>query len=103
MGSTPPQATTCVTAAGVCTWRAAVGEPNATAGAETITLPAGTCQLTIANTESDAATSTSSANSLTITGAGAATTRREETASAATQPVSRRPFAIFTVWERLMP
>ena len=71
---------TCASAAGTCTLRAAVGEANATAGADVITIPAGTYQLTIPNTEPDVPNDNSRGDldvfrdSLTINGAGAAST-----------------------------
>ncbi|HYP24884.1 MAG TPA: choice-of-anchor Q domain-containing protein, partial [Actinomycetota bacterium] len=71
---------TCATASGACTLRAAVGEANALAGTDTITLSAGTYQLTIPNTEPDVPDDNSRGDldvfgdSLTITGASAATT-----------------------------
>src|SRR6185369_5960639 len=45
----------CATAAGQCTLRAAIQEANASRGADTITLPAGTYTLTIAGRNEDAA------------------------------------------------
>lgn len=67
---------TCASAAGACTLRAAVQEANATAGPDTIVLPAGTYLLTIAGTGEDRAATgdLDVIDDLTITGAGAATT-----------------------------
>lgn len=61
---------------GVCTLRAAVQEANALAGADTIILPAGTYTLGIAGADEDAAATgdLDITGSLTITGAGAAST-----------------------------
>ena len=70
----------CATAAGACTLRAAVGEADALEGPDTISLPAGTYQLTIPNTEPDVPDDNSRGDldvfgaSLTITGAGASST-----------------------------
>jgi CSLREA domain-containing protein/uncharacterized repeat protein (TIGR01451 family) len=64
--------------AGQCSLREAIIEANATAGADTIILPAGTYTLTIARNPADHHTSKTGTlevqDSLTITGAGAATT-----------------------------
>ena len=71
---------TCATATGACTLRAAVGEANAAPGPDVIMVPAGTYQLTIPNTEPDVPNDNSRGDldvfgaSLTITGAGAAST-----------------------------
>lgn len=67
---------TCATALAVCTLRAAVQEANALAGADVITLPAGTYTLTIAGQFEDAAATgdLDVTGDLTINGAGAATT-----------------------------
>ncbi|GEM_PF-755213 len=65
----------CHTAAGECTLRAAVIESNALAGAQAITMPAGTYQLTGQNEEDQAATGDLDIRGdLTITGAGAGAT-----------------------------
>src|ERR1051326_517059 len=71
----------CATAAGQCTLSAAIQEANASHGADTISLPAGTYTLTIAGRNEDAAATgdldiddSSSNSTLTINGAGAATT-----------------------------
>lgn len=66
----------CVTAEGACTLRAAIQEANALAGADTITLPAGTYTLSIEGTGEDASLSgdLDITDDLTITGAGAADT-----------------------------
>ena len=66
----------CAAASGACTLRAAVQEANALAGADAITLPAGTYTLTIAGTmEDDAATGDLDiTEDVTLTGAGAADT-----------------------------
>ncbi|HTZ20794.1 MAG TPA: Ig-like domain repeat protein [Opitutaceae bacterium] len=66
-------------AANRCTLRAAIMEANALAGADTIILPAGIYQLTIANAggvneDNDAAGDLDINGPLTITGAGSATT-----------------------------
>jgi CSLREA domain-containing protein len=67
----------CETAtAGVCTLRAAIQQANASAGTDTIVLPAGTYTLTIAGAGEDAAVTgdLDVTGILTITGAGADTT-----------------------------
>ena len=66
----------CATAAGACSLRAAVQEANALAGPDTIDLPAGTYVLTLAGPAEDAGASgdLDVHDTLTITGAGAATT-----------------------------
>ncbi len=66
----------CATAGGVCTLRAAIQEANALAGADTITLPAGTYTLTIAGAGEDASATgdLDITGGLTINGAGAGTT-----------------------------
>lgn len=65
----------CATAAGACSLRAAVQEANALAGPDTIDLPAGTYVLTLAGPAEDASASGDDVHdTLTITGAGAATT-----------------------------
>ena len=65
----------CDDGAGSCTLRAAIMEANATAGADTITLPAGTYTLAIAGTGEDAAKTgdLDITSDLTITGEGADT------------------------------
>ena len=67
---------TCATATGACTLRAAIQEANSLAGSDTIILPAGTYTLTITGRgETAAATGDLDiTDSLTIRGAGAATT-----------------------------
>jgi CSLREA domain-containing protein len=66
----------CDDGTGNCTLRAAIQEANACAGADIITLPAGTYILAIAGTGEDAAATgdLDITDELTITGAGAATT-----------------------------
>jgi CSLREA domain-containing protein len=66
----------CATAAGTCTLRAAIQESNALPGADTVIVPAGTYTLTIPGRgETAAATGDLDiTDSLTVTGAGAATT-----------------------------
>ncbi|MBI2760816.1 MAG: DUF11 domain-containing protein [Chloroflexi bacterium] len=65
----------CHTAANTCTLRAAIMEANALAGADIITLPAGTYQLTLPGTDNTAAGGDLDINSsVTINGGGAATT-----------------------------
>jgi CSLREA domain-containing protein len=65
----------CATAGGACSLRAAVQEANALAGADAITLPAGTYVLTLAgNDDTSAAGDLDVHGTLAITGAGAATT-----------------------------
>src|SRR5512138_1392513 len=69
----------CADASNNCTLRAAIMEANALAGADIITLPAGTYQLTLANAgganEDNSATGDLDINqSLTINGAGSGTT-----------------------------
>ena len=67
---------TCADASSNCTLRAAIMEANALAGADTITLPAGTYTLSIAGAGEDAAATgdLDVTDDLTISGAGAATT-----------------------------
>ncbi|MCA9901974.1 MAG: CSLREA domain-containing protein, partial [Anaerolineales bacterium] len=67
---------TCASSLGECTLRAAIQEANALAGADTITLPAGTYTLALAGTGEDAAATgdLDVTGDLTITGAGEATT-----------------------------
>jgi CSLREA domain-containing protein len=62
----------CASAAGDCTLRAAIQETNALAGADAITLPAGTYTLTIAGANEDAAATgdLDITDDLTLTGAG---------------------------------
>lgn len=86
----------CADAAGACSLRAAISEANALAGADTITLPAGTYTTTIPTTSDNA-----NANGdfditqdLTITGAGAGTTFVEAAPAPAT--ASDRVFHIPT-------
>ena len=75
---------------GICTLRAAIQEANALAGADTINLPAGTYNLTIAGKNEDAAASgdldVTGLADLSIVGAGAAVTRiaQQGTGSAST-------------------
>ena len=66
----------CDDGAGSCTLRAVIQEANALAGADTITLPAGTYTLTIAGTaeDADATGDLDITDELTITGAGEAVT-----------------------------
>ncbi len=66
----------CGSGAGTCSLRAAVQEANALAGADAITLPAGTYTLTLAGAGEDAAATgdLDVTGELTITGAGAAST-----------------------------
>ena len=66
----------CATAGGNCTLRAAVMESNALAGADSISIPAGTYSLILGNTGEDAAAEgdLDILDDLTITGADAATT-----------------------------
>ena len=66
----------CASVGGICTLRAAIMEANALAGADIITLPAGTYTLTIAGTGEDAAATgdLDIIDDLTINGAGSATT-----------------------------
>lgn len=66
----------CATSAGACTLRAAIQEANALAGADSITLLAGTYTLAIAGTNEDAGAigDLDIADDLTINGAGATTT-----------------------------
>ena len=65
----------CATGAGVCTLRAAVQETNALAGADIITLPAGTYTVTIAGAEDAAAAGDLDVtDAVTINGAGALST-----------------------------
>ena len=63
----------CATAGGACTLRAAIMEANALAGADIITLPAGTYTLTISGA-GDSGGDLDITADLTITGAGQATT-----------------------------
>ena len=66
----------CVTDAGECTLRAAIQEANALAGADEITVPAGTYKLTIAGRGEDAAATgdLDITDDLAITGAGQSAT-----------------------------
>src|SRR5512142_2010103 len=66
----------CATATGACTLRAAIMEANAHPGADTITLPAGTYDLTIRGYDEDAATTgdLDITDNLTLIGAGADST-----------------------------
>ncbi len=66
----------CATAGSVCTLRAAVQEANALAGADTITLPAGTYTLTLPGSGENAAAfgDLDLTSNITLNGAGAATT-----------------------------
>ncbi len=66
----------CATAGAACSLRAAIQETRALAGADTITLPAGTYDLTIAGQNEDAALrgDLDIVGPLTLSGAGAATT-----------------------------
>lgn len=66
----------CATAANTCSLRAAIQESNALAGADTVTLPAGTYQLTIAGANENAAATgdLDITGGLTLTGAGAGLT-----------------------------
>jgi len=66
----------CATSTGACTLRAAIQETNALSGADTIVLPAGNYVLSIPGPAEDAAASgdLDITDSLTISGAGAATT-----------------------------
>ncbi len=66
----------CATAGGVCTLRAAIQEANALAGADVITVPAGTYSFAIAGANEDAAATgdLDITADLTINGAGATTT-----------------------------
>ncbi|MEY2457561.1 MAG: hypothetical protein QOK06_2666 [Acidimicrobiaceae bacterium] len=67
---------TCAATGGGCTLRAALQEANATAAADTISLPAGRFRITLAGTVEDAAATGDfdSTQTLTITGAGAGQT-----------------------------
>ncbi len=66
----------CQTSGGACTLRAAVQEANASPGADTISLPAGTYTLSISGAGEDAAASgdLDISDDLTISGAGSGTT-----------------------------
>jgi len=66
----------CATGGGSCTLRAAVMETNALAGADSISIPAGTYSIALGNTGEDAAAEgdLDILDDLTITGADAATT-----------------------------
>ena len=66
----------CATSGAICTLRAAIQESNALAGADTVTVPAGTYTLTIAGTSEDAAATgdLDITENLTLNGAGASTT-----------------------------
>src|SRR5689334_20201785 len=66
----------CATAAGQCTLRAAVQEANATPGADTIMVPAGTYNLKLPGIDEDAAATgdLDLAGDVTIVGAGSKTT-----------------------------
>lgn len=85
---------TCADAAGACSLRAAISEANALAGADTITLPAGTYTTTLptSNENLNANGDLDIRQDLTITGAGAGTTFVE--ADAATATASDRVFHI---------
>ncbi|MFN0277027.1 MAG: choice-of-anchor Q domain-containing protein [Pyrinomonadaceae bacterium] len=82
---------TCADAAGACSLRAAIGEANALAGADIITLPAGTYTQSLAGADDDtnAAGDYDITGPLTINGAGAATTiiQAAATPNTATQRV----------------
>src|SRR6188768_2067465 len=84
----------CADSGGLCSLRAAITEANALAGADTITVPAGTYTTTLAGTNEDA-----NANGdfditspLTINGAGGGATVIQ--ANAATQTANERVFHI---------
>ncbi len=66
----------CATVGGVCTLRAAIQEANALAGADIITVPAGTYTLTIVGAGEDAAATgdLDITSNITLTGAGAGST-----------------------------
>ena len=66
----------CADAGGLCSLRAAITEANAAAAADIITLPAGTYTLSLvgANEDNNAGGDLDIRSSLTINGAGAATT-----------------------------
>jgi CSLREA domain-containing protein len=66
----------CATAGGFCSLRAAIQEANALAGADTITLPAGTYTLTITGTAEDLAATgdLDITEAVVISGASVATT-----------------------------
>ena len=66
----------CMTAGGVCTLRAAIQEANALAGADVITVPAGTYDLTLTGPNEDSAATgdLDIQESVTINGAGATST-----------------------------
>jgi CSLREA domain-containing protein len=87
----------CATAAGACSLRAAVQEANALAGPDTINLPAGTYVLTLPGPPEDAGASgdLDVHETLTIAGAGAATTIIDGNASSrvveASQPFQGNP------------
>lgn len=76
----------CADAASLCTLRAAISEANALAGADTITLPAGTFTATTPTTNEDANANgdLDITQDLTITGAGAGTTFIEAAPAPAT-------------------
>lgn len=86
----------CGDAAGACSLRAAISEANALAGADTITLPAGTYTTTIPTTSDNANADGDFdiTQDLTITGAGAGTTFVEAAPAPAT--ASDRVFHIPT-------
>jgi CSLREA domain-containing protein len=67
---------TCASSGGACTLRAAIQEANALAGADTITLPAGTFTLAVAGSGEDFAATgdLDIRDAVTITGAGATAT-----------------------------
>lgn len=70
-----PGDTICADGTGACTLRAAITEANALAGADTITLPAGTYTIVTAASENTNATGDLDLNTeITINGAGSATT-----------------------------
>jgi CSLREA domain-containing protein len=91
----------CADAGGFCSLRAAIGEANALAGADTITLPAGTYTTTIATTNEDANANgdLDVTQDLTITGAGAGATivQANALANTATDRVFHNPTAGVTL------
>ncbi len=86
----------CATAGATCTLRAAITEANALAGADTITLPAGTYtqSLVAAEENANAGGDYDITSSLTINGAGAATTIIQ--ANAAANTATERVFHVLS-------
>lgn len=89
----------CATSTGACTLRAAIQETNALAGADIITLPAGTYTLTIPGKDEDAAATgdldITGTGDLIITGAGAGSTRIAQSGTGAADPAGRAVDRVF--------